>query len=74
MKIGCNYWASHAGTSMWSQWDEKVVREDFRLLAETGCNMVRVFPNWKDFRPIEILYVAGKEFLIHNRKIKNEFK
>ena len=56
MKIGCNYWASHAGTSMWSQWDEKVVREDFRLLAETGCNMVRVFPNWKDFQPIEILY------------------
>lgn len=56
MKIGCNYWASHAGTNMWNTWDEKIVRQDFKHLAEVGCNLVRVFPNWKDFQPIELLY------------------
>lgn len=62
-------------TAMWNRRNQQAVREeDFRRMAETGCNIVRVFPNWKDFRPIEILYVAGKKFLIHNRKIKNEFK
>lgn len=55
MQIGCNYWASNAGTETWRRWDENVVREDFRRLAEIGCNMVRVFPNWRDFQPIEII-------------------
>ena len=53
MLVGCNYWASHAGTRMWELWDEGVVREDFRQLAGTGCRLVRVFPNWRDFQPIE---------------------
>ena len=62
-------------TAMWNRRNQQAVRgEDFRRMAETGCNMFGVFPNWKVFRPMEILYVAGKEFLIHNRKIKNEFK
>ena len=56
MKIGCNYWASHAGTNMWNTWDEEIVRQDFKRMAEIGCNLVRVFPNWKDFQPIELLY------------------
>mgnify|MGYP002464325414 FL=1 len=57
MKIGCNYWASHAGTRMWELWDEDVVRGDFKRLAELGCGLVRVFPNWRDFQPVEA--VAG---------------
>lgn len=53
MKIGCNYWASHAGTRMWSQWNESVVRSDFERLAAVGCRLLRVFPIWKEFQPIE---------------------
>jgi endo-1,4-beta-mannosidase len=37
MQIGCNYWASHAGTRMWVQWDENVVREDFKRLVDIGA-------------------------------------
>ena len=56
MRIGCNYWASHAGCRMWELWDEAVVREDLKRLAETGCELLRVFPNWRDFQPIEMRY------------------
>ena len=27
--FGANYWASHAGTRMWRDWDERVGEEDF---------------------------------------------
>ena len=57
MKIGCNYWASHAGTRMWELWDEDVVRKDLKRLRELGCELLRVFPNWRDFQPIE--QIAG---------------
>ena len=59
MKIGCNYWASHAGTRMWELWDEEIVRKDLKLLAESGCEMLRVFPNWELFQPIEISHGGG---------------
>ena len=54
--IGCNYWASHAGVHMWSDWDINVVQEDFQRLAELGQDMVRVFPLWSDFQPLTMLY------------------
>ena len=34
--LGCNYWASHAGTRMWADWRPEVVERDFRLLSEAG--------------------------------------
>ena len=54
MKVGCNYWASHAGVRMWSQWNETVVRQDFERMAEAGIQSVRVFPLWPDFQPLEL--------------------
>ncbi len=54
MKVGCNYWASHAGVNMWSNWSEERVREDFRLLAGAGVECVRLFPLWPDFQPLEL--------------------
>lgn len=57
--IGCNYWASHAGTEMWAQWDEKQVRADFKLLSEHGVEYMRVFPNWRDFQPVKPMYAGG---------------
>jgi hypothetical protein len=54
--LGCNYWASHAGTAMWSQWRPEVVEDDFRKLSEAGLQVLRVFPLWSDFQPIHRLY------------------
>ncbi len=31
--VGCNYWASHAGTNMWRDWREDVVDADLREIA-----------------------------------------
>lgn len=49
---GANYWASHAGTHMWRNWDPTVVENDLKLLSENSVNVLRVFPNWEDFQPI----------------------
>ena len=54
--VGCNYWASHAGTAMWSDWQPEVVAEDLALLAREGLQVLRVFPLWPDFQPLTQLY------------------
>lgn len=54
--VGCNYWASHAGTNMWHDWREDVIENDFRLLSEANIKYLRVFPLWPDFQPIKMLY------------------
>jgi hypothetical protein len=57
--IGCNYWASHAGTHMWCDWQPDVVAADLKQLAEAGLQVLRVFPLWPDFQPITQLYGGG---------------
>ncbi len=57
--IGCNYWASNAGTEMWRQWDEKVVKNDLKLLSEHGIEYIRVFPLWRDFQPVIPMYAGA---------------
>lgn len=52
MAVGCNYWASHAGTAMWSDWRPDVVERDLAALAVAGLTWLRVFPLWPDFQPI----------------------
>lgn len=59
--IGVNYWASHAGTNMWKQWDRTVVEQNFQVLAENGIDMVRVFPLWPDFQPLTLHYGFANE-------------
>ena len=54
--LGCNYWASHAGTEMWRKWDESIVRSDLEQLAAHGVSHLRVFPNWRDFQPVKPSY------------------
>jgi hypothetical protein len=54
--VGCNYWASHAGTNMWADWRPDVVERDLRMLAEQGLEVLRVFPLWPDFQPIAAIY------------------
>lgn len=57
--IGANYWASHTGTAMWSDWRPEVIEEDLCQLAEAGLQVLRVFPLWPDFQPIHQLYGGG---------------
>ena len=57
--VGCNYWASHAGTAMWRDWRPDVVDADLKQLAEAGLQVLRVFPLWPDFQPITQLYTGA---------------
>ena len=50
--VGVNYWASHAGTKMWSNFSAEEVDADFAALKSAGVNTVRIFPLWSDFQPI----------------------
>lgn len=52
--VGCNYWASHAGMRMWSQWNEQIVEDDLRRLSENRICTLRVFPLWSDFQPLRM--------------------
>lgn len=54
--LGTNYWASHAGTDMWKNWDAGIVEKDLKRLEQCGVTYLRVFPNWRDFQPVEPLY------------------
>lgn len=58
-QIGCNYWASHAGIYMWRCWDKQVVENDFRILSQSGVQVLRVFPLWSDFQPLTYLQGNG---------------
>ena len=53
---GANYWASHAGTGMWRDWRPEVVQADLALMASSGLSVLRVFPLWPDFQPLNQLY------------------
>ena len=57
--VGCNWWASHAGTNTWRDWSADVVDSDFKRLAEVGVNVVRVFPLWNDFQPLRMHFKGG---------------
>ena len=57
--IGANYWASNAGIQMWNRWDEECVKRDFDLLAQGNIRVVRMFPLWSDFQPIEAYRNGG---------------
>ena len=58
--LGCNYWASHAGTAMWNDWRADVVARDFKKLAQGGLQVLRVFPIWSVFQPIHLLRTGGE--------------
>ena len=53
---GCNYWASHAGTMMWTDWRPEVVNDDLRQLAASELTTIRVFPLWPVFQPLTQTY------------------
>lgn len=54
--LGANYWGRRWGTDMWLHYDGAEIREEMRTLAEYGVKCLRVFPNWRDFQPVEHAY------------------
>ena len=54
--LGCNYWASNAGADMWRDFDIDCIDKDVKILSENGVKHMRVFPNWRDFQPVEPIY------------------
>lgn len=75
--LGCNYWASNAGTDMWRNFDTAAIEKDLRALSSNGVRHMRVFPNWRDFQPVMPVY-AGQTKLHHfllegDRQPKNPY-
>ena len=56
--LGANYWGSEWGTEMWLHYNGKKIREDLKQLAEYGVQNLRVFPNWRDFQPVDRAYAC----------------
>ncbi len=54
--VGCNYWASNAGTNMWKDWRSEIIDADMKQISESGMQVIRVFPIWPDFQPIYQYY------------------
>lgn len=54
--LGCNWWASNAGTNMWHEWDASVVENDIKKIKEAKLDVMRVFPMWSDFQPLRMHY------------------
>ena len=69
-RVGCNYWASHAGAHMWSDWQPDVIAADFARLAEGKLTLLRVFPLWPDFQPLHRL--CGAEGNFHEYRFGEE--
>ncbi len=59
--LGCNYWASHAGTEMWKNWCAEQVDKDLYTLSKNGVSVLRIFPLWRDFQPVCPHYTACGE-------------
>ncbi len=53
LNVGLNFWGSKHGIRMWREWDEESIREDLRVIAKEGIKLLRVFPDWEYFQPIE---------------------
>lgn len=54
--LGCNYLETQNGTAMWKSFNEESIREDLKVLQEHGVEILRVFPNWRDFQPVIKMY------------------
>lgn len=52
-RVGVNYWGSKNAVDMWRDWDADSVRKDVEALADSGVRLIRAFPTWRDFQPLE---------------------
>lgn len=64
--LGANYWGADYGTEMWQHYDGIRIRQEMKQLYEYGVRFLRVFPNWRDFQPVEKAYswrAEGGEYI-----------
>ena len=54
-EVGVNYWESVHSIEMWKKWSPDVIDRDFELLSSHGLKLVRCFPMWEDFQPIQFM-------------------
>ena len=54
--LGANYWGAGWGTEMWLHYDGEEIRKELKKLSEYGVQCLRVFPNWRDFQPVDQVY------------------
>ena len=58
--VGCNYWASHAGTRMWSDWRPgNCGRRPAPACRRPGCRCCASSRLWPDFQPLTLLRAGG---------------
>lgn len=44
---------------MWRDFDIECIDKDVKILNEYGVKHMRVFPNWRDFQPVEPVFGGG---------------
>jgi len=49
--LGINYWPASKAMYWWKNWEAEEVETDFKRIAESGFNKVRIFLLWEDFQP-----------------------
>jgi hypothetical protein len=54
--LGVNYWGRDYATEMWQHYDGARIRDELTVLSGYGVRCMRVFPNWRDFQPVESAY------------------
>ena len=52
---GINYWESKSAINMWESFDEDIIDSDFKKLSEAGITILRVFPIWSVFQPLNAI-------------------
>lgn len=74
--LGCNYWASNAGTEMWQNFEPDTIKKDLAVLSEHGIKYLRVFPVWRDFQPVTPLIGAQgriSEYAQNGKEPENKY-
>ena len=55
MFLGINYWSSASAINMWDNWDESGIDHDFKKLAGSGIEVLRIFLLWPVFQPLKAI-------------------
>jgi hypothetical protein len=58
---------------MWRDFDIECIDKDIRILSEYGVKHMRVFPNWRDFQPVEPILGGSGVLLGYTVKEQTDF-
>ncbi|MBE6380970.1 MAG: hypothetical protein E7047_08580 [Lentisphaerae bacterium] len=68
-EIGLNYWASKNATRMWREFDADSIEQDFAAFEKQGITLLRVFPLWPDFQPLQLMQYCGNVYGFRPREV-----